>query len=349
MKILDILRRQLDLKLADSEEVELQQIDDKIARLPYEAPATMLALHQESWNMRRAQTVDAYRLKREAQEALALAEASTGDREAWDKAYRAAQASDVIVQALLVEKLRDILNPTGGLFAPGSHDRKLFVACFSIILLNWSLKALTSIDREEINRFTEDLTAFVMIPVMVLTMLSQRTDLDSYLHIVSFYRDSGDEVQRLALEAGVELGLAGKRLADSNSLIGQLVNIRDNAKTLAAINDPDAPDELCCVYGKTILTDPVYSEQNPDRMERSMILAWLKIRGTHPSTGTVLYADDLKRDFGLKRRADAYVDEQVAKKALLQLSRFSEALVDSDGDNDDNDVELGELRKDKFV
>ena len=350
MKFLEALKHRFNLKLDNSEAVELQQIDDKLERLPYESPAMMLELHQLAWTERRIRTVEAYSLKKEAEEALTLAKNSGDNREAWDKAYRAAQASDVVVQRLLVDKLLNVLVPSGGLFTPGSHERKIFVVAFGLVAVNWFLKATTSIDKEVINEYSETATALLILPVLVLGPLVMRDDLDAYLHWVSFHRDSSDEVQRLALEVGVELGLAGKRLADSDSWVSQLVNRRDNGKALEAIKHSDVPLKLCCVVGKDILTDPVYSSQNPERFERKTILAWLKIRGTHPITQQVLYADDLKRDLELKHEADAYVDNELevdrkytrARKALMGLSSFS------DVSDDEDDDELADLYQNKF-
>jgi hypothetical protein len=347
LQLLEEFKHRLNIKLDDSEEVEIQQIDSKLERLPYESPAMLLNLHQDAWSERRAKTVEAYSLKRNAQEAIVLAKASNSNRDAWDKAYRAAKANDVITQELLVGKLRDILSCDGGLFTPGSHSRGIVMVGFSTVLVNWLLKATTSIDREVINEWTESALAIAILPVLLLGMLALRDDLDSYLHLVAFHRSLSDEVQSLALDAGFELGMVGKRLADSDSLIRTLMNTRDNEQALDDIECSDVPNDLCCAIGRGVLTDPVYSPPVEARLELKTILEWLKIRGTHPITNEVLHADDLKRDYELKWKADAYVDKEIevarkynlAKKALLRLSSFSEASEDD---------ELADLYQHKF-
>ena len=223
--------------------------------MPFESPARMLELHQAAWRERREKTVTAYRLKQEAEEALTRAEASNGDYGAWNKAYRAAKASDVVVHELLVYKLQEFLTADGGLFTPGSRARHLFVLSLGIVAMNRLLKVLTPIDSETINDFSHDLLALVMLAFFMTNMLAMREDLDRYLHWVSFHRDLSDEVQHLALEARIELGLAGKELADSNSLISQITHARNNEKVLEDISCTDVPLEFCCAIKKSVMTD----------------------------------------------------------------------------------------------
>jgi hypothetical protein len=352
MNLLEALKRQLNLKLNDSEVLELQEIDRKLDQLPYESPAIILDQHLAVWLERREKTVEAYRLKREAKDALDLASASHGDRNAWMKAHQAAQASDVILKKLLVYKLRDRLMSNGGVFHPESHTHMIVTIGLCIVLVDWLLIAMTSIDREAIKQLTTHALSHMMLPFILFASLfawlETRDDLvEFFLNLILSHHDLSDEVLRLALDAGVDLCATGQMLADSSSLISHVINRRNNGTAFDAINHMEVPLEYCCAIGKDVMTDPVYSKQNPERFERTSILAWLAIKATHPVTGGALSADDLKRDFPLKLKIDAYVDDKIeahqkdkiAQKALPGLSLFSATSKED---------ELGELYQHKF-
>ncbi len=216
--MLEYLKNWLNLKLDDSEAVELGLIDTKLERLPYEAPAMFLELYQAEWRDRREQTVDAYRLKEAASNALLLAKEAGDSEEAWKTSYEAAQKSDTALQALLIDKLRDMLTKKGGLFTPGSSDRMLWGIGIALVLLNWSLKALTSIEKEAINERCADAMAVVMFVVLLMTFVGRLEDshrLKALLPFVATCPDFSEEVKRLASEVGVVVS------SEDNTLVSQ--------------------------------------------------------------------------------------------------------------------------------
>lgn len=329
MDLLDILKQQLKVKLHKSKQKELQEIDDQLARLPYEYSPAILPLERTAWMARREQTVRAYALQRKARKALTRAKNSGGDQAKWEKAYRTAQASDAIIRELLIDKLQRKLM---------LENSAVFMLALALILVNFLLKASTSIDKEIINTWSESAAGLLLLLPLVSGVL--RLGVSSHIHLLSSHRDSSDKVQQLASEANIELGMAGRRLADSNSLMSRLMNRRNNEETLDSIGCSEVPLELCCPIGKGVFTDPVYSDQSPQRFELTSMLTWLNVKNIHPLTKEELTPDNLKRDFSLKRQVDTFVERELevsqkyaaARNALLRLSTFSEGEAgDTDG------------------
>ncbi|MDF1677296.1 MAG: hypothetical protein P1U32_01205 [Legionellaceae bacterium] len=206
--LLERFKKWFDLKLDESEEVELRKVDDELAHISYEFPASISALHQYVGSERRKGVARFYQLKQETSGVLKIALASGGNEARWKRAYDAAQASDAVARALLVSKLRDMLVKPGGFFTPGSHTNKFSAACFALVLSNWSLKALTSIDEEILNQWSNG-ALYLFITVFLLpAALNEYKEsyLNTLLPFLSKHQDLSEEVKRLALEAGVEVG-----------------------------------------------------------------------------------------------------------------------------------------------
>jgi hypothetical protein len=136
-----------------------------------------------------------------------------------------------------------------------------------------------------------------------------------------------------AADAGVELNklnlTSGEMLKDSNSLISLLINNVSHSNQREKITDLDIPDEYICPITRNVMIDPVYSDHNPQRVERTAVLYWLQKRNIHPYTSCPLFEDDLKRDFKLKLKIDIFLEDKSQKNStkgsnqtLIGLSIF---------------------------
>ena len=157
------------------------------------------------------------------------------------------------------------------------------------------------------------------------------------LVIYAIKAEPDDEMIALVLEEAEAAHVpfdaaAGEAIMDEHALITQLINVKSNADEVAIIDDIEVPYDFCCAITHDIMTDPVYSLENPTRFERRAVLKWLTQRNIHPCTEDYLFPDELIRDFPLKRRIDAYVDTEIQKheQALTQLSIFrpEEQMID---------------------
>lgn len=276
----------------------------------------------------KALAIDMYVLRRKARGAALVALDSDGDPELWHKAEQVTWQADQKMQSFLRHKLySDILSHH--FFYWGTPQNHLMITGLVFSLSRGFLESTSWVEPEYIELFK-----LLMLLMSTLLMLGKeafkkkdtfRTDFNSLCGELIL----SEELRCMALEAGIELG-AGKRLLDTESLISQLMYVRNNEKALKDINCLNTPRELNCAISLNILTDPVYADPSPERFELQEIIPWLAVKTVHPITNQPLYLDDLKRDFDLKRLADAYVDEklslhrhEVSKKSLVHLSKFS--------------------------
>lgn len=318
MKYLEDLGYTFGVRLDESEHVELENIDrallEENAFQPGYPQFVLEVNTRELWEQRQ-NTMDAYRLLREANAAYEIALVSNGAQKEWNKAYCLAYASDDAVISLLMNRVSNQLMAKGC---------ALLLFEFPLV---WGAVVYSRVN----NPYDEDFSQF--FPIMVLIV---STALISAV-IPAFYSKqitsmlvphSVDKVLNAALAVGIELDtdvlnkipflnltarLAGKIVVDSDSLIGKLVNIVNNAEQLKDIKDLSVPDELCCPFTREVMTDPVYYELDPNsqRFERAAILSWLETKNVHPFKYCSFFPEQLKRDFKLKLQADQFVENQL--------------------------------------
>lgn len=302
------------VSLDSSVAVEIQIINDALKRIPVDKPTNTEVFQRQMLLERRKETVAVYRLHGDAKKALKRALDSNSDVIAWDKAYLLAQRSDDSMRGLLRGKVL-----AEGRSNSGSYQ--IYLIGFMLVLANWSAGALTSIDPETINLITESALGLILIYCQIPPLLG----LLEIEGIIGSYPNLSNKVLSSVQEAGVSLNI----LADNDSLISQLMSARNNALELERIDHQETlPNEITCPISRDVLTDPVYCDKNPERFERSALLAWLKVNSVHPLTKEKVCASEFKRDFQCKLEADDYVDRSVA--GWLKLSKFAENKAESE-------------------
>ena len=127
MKLFEKVRHKLGLELNESEEVELQLIDEELEQIPFNVPAVFADLHREALESQRQLMKKVYRLRREAQLALGVALNAHNNQIEWENAYRKAQKADKVIQMVLVYKVQKILLNV-------DHLRFLFSAIAGMLL-----------------------------------------------------------------------------------------------------------------------------------------------------------------------------------------------------------------------
>lgn len=326
---------QLGLKLNESEEVELQLIEEELQQIPFNVPAVLADLSRAVLELQRQHIKAAYRLKREALSALDDARNSNNNQMAWKNAYGKAQKADDAIQQVLMYKLQDRLARV--------NLRKLFFTIIVIMFTPFCLERMFQISPEVsvgwMQLFIKAFIAFCLIRCSISLYLKEITSLFLPRLITQKFLDATQLV-------GLKLSdlMSGERLADSNSLICNLINSVNNFEELVAIEcAEDVPEEMCCAILRTLMTDPVGSLQSRHRFERTAILDWLKIREIHPCTQNQLTSDELTRDFKLKLRIARYVSDKLLlknvheyrNKSLVELSIFQGNAQCADGEEDD--------------
>lgn len=242
----------------------------------------------------------AYRLQREAKNALNIALDAKSKKSLWVRAYTLALDADLAAKPIIKSKYEDL------------HFFKIFAILFFFANV---LLIVLSLHRTKHTKDSSQIIDQVIFASGVLIVYRKLFLLNSDRIIAALTTSQVTEVLNAASEAGIDFNDSspGERLADSTSLICKIINHVENSVELSKINIAHIPDELMCPITHEIMTDPVYSEQCQHRYERTAILKWLDRRTDDPITRRPLDQDDLIRDFDLKRKVDGFVETRTNK------------------------------------
>jgi hypothetical protein len=307
MKLNKLLLSAFNLNLSHSERTERAKIEAAIPFfLPAVTPLKIRAFYEDNWAVPRFQRLqeqaaaipEIYRLRREIKATLKYLSRKNEDPIHWQKIY---EKTKKLAEAEHLLRKKRLLSMHQSFAMLGSMIKLTLVMGF---LLNHQLilPALFSLVA---------LTCLVLLPL--------------YLNTMQDDNEITELVLTAAENAGIQLDITPRgNISDTHSLISLLINLKHDADKIKNITASEIPHDFCCAITHDIMTDPVYSKQNPMRFEREAILNWLEKRAIHPATEHALSPKDLIRDFPLKRRIDAYVDTEIQKheQALTQLSIF---------------------------
>jgi len=306
MMLSDKIILALDLVLDDSKTVELRKIDEAIRQEPFTNPLYILLrddVYLDYLRERREKTVDVYRSRRKARVILSHAIASVDNQNIWDEAHCVAQTTASAEQLLFNLRMDEVKVHVTLVRCGINVVRALIIAGFM----------LSNVNDEP---FKLSLGKFFLVS-KVIKALSL-----CLLELKPSSCDSIDAVFDAAKCAGIRLDInIGEQLADSTSLICQLINIKENAERLDKLESAQIPDEFLCPITLDVMTDPVVNIKSRHRFERAAILEWLKQHATNPLTTLPLSSDDLRRDFKLKREIDDFINHGCQNK-ISQLSIF---------------------------
>tara|TARA_R110002126_G_scaffold291755_1_gene456908 strand:- start:16479 stop:17513 length:1035 start_codon:yes stop_codon:yes gene_type:complete len=306
MALSDKIIRALDLVLDASEAVELRKIDEAIRQEPYTNPIYILLrddVYRDYLVKRREKTVDVYRLRSEARVILNHAIASVDNQAKWDEAYRIAQTA-ASAEQLLFNLRMDEVKVQLELFRCG-------ITVIRALSIAWLMLSNANNVQYKLSLGEIFLVSKLIKALSLCILLAEPSSYD----VIEAVLDAANS-------AGIRLDInIGERLADSGSLICHLINIENNAEKSVKLGVVQIPDEFLCPITLDVMTDPVANIHSQHRFERTAILEWLQQKATNPSTTLPLCSDDLRRDFELKRKIDAFIEHGCQNKTS-QLSIF---------------------------
>lgn len=296
----------LGLVLDVSEAVELRKIDEAIRQEPYTNPIYILLrddVYRDYLVERREKTVDVYRLRSEARVILNHAIASVDNQAKWDEAYRIAQTT-VTAERLLLSLRKNEVKVQIELFRCG-------ITVIRALSIAWLMLSNANNVQYKLSLGEIFLVSKLIKALSLCILLAEPSSYDVIEAVL-------DAANRTGIRLDINIG---ERLADSNSLICNLINIENNAEKSVKLGGVQIPDEFICPITFDVMTDPVANIHSQHRFERTAILEWLQQKATNPSTTLPLCSDDLRRDFKLKRKIDNFIEHGCQNKTS-QLSIF---------------------------
>lgn len=330
-----IILHTLGLVLDESEAVELQKIDQAILQEPHTNPIYILFrddVYIEYLRNRREKTVEVYRHRREAKQALNHAIASDDNQKIWDEAYRVAQTTASAEQSLFSLRMEEVRVHAELVRCGITVARALMIA--------WSMLSDVHNESFQLSIGKIFLVSKLIKAVSLCILLAE----PSSYHAIEAVLDAANR-------AGIRLNVSiGEQLADSNSLICQLINVEDSTEKFDKLDKSGGdqiPDDFICPITFDVMTDPVANLHSQHKFERTAILEWLQQQATNPLTTLPLCSDDLRRDFKLKREINYFLEHGCQIKASQQslfkpkLKPFPER-VDQDIDDEISDRMIAE-------
>ena len=354
MKLFEHICHTLDLTLDASEEIEYLKIANEMKlfmQIKSELSPNLKMISRLSLNRWSTLTMITYKIGMEAKEALDMALSSNRNPVDWCNAYQIAQAYDDAMQSALVEKFQHTLLPMSSASTCEFMHHNLiypltiYLALYQIYKSLWAIAYSQEQPPIQFNLLMQSVSWLNLFLIMLLNHQFALFSKRAISLLTSHLPSQAATVYRVAREVGVDQHLhAEERPADDNSLICQLLNRVNNADQLQH-EHIDIPDELKCPITHMVMSDPVYSEDNPMRFERLALLSWLKKSPTHPYTQNLLSSNLLKRDFKIKREADLFVEsnlmrikEERKRESLLKPSLFHQNRLNLKDDADDLDI-----------
>ncbi|MDF1685001.1 MAG: U-box domain-containing protein [Legionellaceae bacterium] len=317
----------LGLVLDDSKAVELRKIDQSILQEPHTNPIYILFrddVYIEYLRNRREKTVEVYRLRKQARKALNHAIASDGNQAIWDKAYCRAETTASAEHSLFSLRMEEVRVHAALVRCGITVARALWIA--------WSMLSDANSASFPLSIVEFFLTSKLIKALSLCILLAE----PSSYHAIEAVLDAANR-------AGIRLHVnIGEQLADSNSLICQLINVEDSTEKLDNLDKSGGdqiPDDYICPITFDVMTDPVANIHSQHRFERTAILEWLQQQATNPLTTLPLCSDDLRRDFRLKREITYFLEHGCQNK-VSQQSLFKPKLkplnecVDLDSDDE---------------